>query len=227
MKTNSSFTPLQIKKPLRKPENDLYISDKIYIDTISDNNRVLSKKFIKNGELLIAEYPKINLFGEKVEDRDLSFIKKLILSDENKLFPREISQFKRTKMTKKVFDKINMLSKFNLTDKNFFERYDDFTIEYFYEKHLFNSFEGHDYGPLYLPFIAKVNHSCEPNTKFIFNRDEGLMSLISIKDIQINTEITNSYLSNKNINSHTNYLIEHYGFDCNCGSLNLKHKMMK
>ena len=207
---------MQIKNPCTTISEYVYVSDKVHIDRKTNNNKVIANDNIKIGEVLIREYPKINLFGEKVEDRDVSFIKKLILSEENELFPRDLKQFKRTRMSRKIFDKINSLGKINSSDKKFFERYDDLTIEYYYEKHLFNSFEGYDYGPLYLPTIAKVNHSCDPETKFIFNRENGSMSLIAIKNIRKNTEITASYLSNKNITNHPEYLVDHYGFSCNC-----------
>jgi hypothetical protein len=201
---------MQIKNPHINISGYLFISDKLYIDRKTENNKVIAIDDIKIGEVLIKEYPKINLFGEKVEDRDVSFIKKLILSEENELFPRDFKQFKRTRMSKKIFDKINS------SDKKFFQRYDNSTIEFYYEKHLFNSFEGYDYGPLYLPTIAKVNHSCNPNTKFIFDKNNGIMSLISIKNIKKNTEITDSYLSNKTIKFHSEYLLDHYGFSCEC-----------
>lgn len=186
----------------------LYISDKVYIDKKSENNKVLAIDNIKIGEILIKEYPKINLFGEKVFDRDVCFIKKLILSEEKELYPRNLKQFKRTRMSKKIFDRIDSIK--------FFKNYDNLTIEFYYEKHLFNSFEGYEYGPLYLPTIAKVNHSCDPNTKFIFDKNTGIMSLIAIKNIKKNTEITDSYLSNKEIKFHQEYLLDHYGFSCDC-----------
>lgn len=201
---------MQIKNPCKNAYDYLYISDKIYIDRKSENNKVIAVDNIKNGEILIKEYPKINLFGERVDDRDVSFLKKLILSEENELYPREFKQFKRTRMTKKIFDKINLASKI------FFNRYDNLTIEFYYEKHLFNSFEGYEYGPLYLPTIAKVNHSCNPNTQFIFDKNTGIMSLIATKNIKENMEITDSYLSNKNIKNHSEYLLDHYGFSCEC-----------
>lgn len=199
---------MQIKNPCKNMYDYLYISDKVYIDKKSENNKVIAKDDIKNGEILIKEYPKINLFGEKVFDRDVFFIKKLILSEENELYPRDLKQFKRTRMSKKIFDKIDSIK--------FFKNYDNLTIEFYYEKHLFNSFEGYEYGPLYLPTIAKVNHSCDPNTKFIFDKNTGIMSLISIKNIKKNTEITDSYLSNKEIKFHQEYLLDHYGFSCKC-----------
>lgn len=209
---------MQIKNPCKNMYDYLYISDKVFIDIKTENNKVITLDDIKIGEILIKEYPKINLFGEKVQDRDVSFIKKLILSEESELYPRDFYQFKRTKMSKKIFDKIKSISsaKSISSEKIFFQKYDNLTIEFYYEKHLFNSFEGYDYGPLYLPNIAKVNHSCDPNTKFIFDKNSGIMSLIAMKDIKKKTEITNSYLSNKKIKFHQEYLLDHYGFSCNC-----------
>ncbi len=193
--------------------DDLYISPKIIIDRSNNYNKVIAKENIKQGEILIKEYPKINLFGEKAEDRDVSFLKKLLLSTDNELYPREFKEFKRTKMTKKIFDKIKNT---NISTQKFFENYDSSYIEYFYAKHLFNSFEGYEYGPLYLPMIAKLNHSCCPNTKFLFDKQTGIMTLIATKDINKKTEITDSYITNKKIDDHKEYLNEHYGFTCSC-----------
>ncbi len=206
---------MYFKQPSKKISDSkhLYISPKIFIDKTNKNNKVVALQNIKDGEILIEEYPLINLFGEKIDDRDVLFLKKLLLSSENELYPRDIKEFKRTRMTKKIFDKINNTNK---TTQKFFEKYDSANIEYFYAKHLFNSFEGYEYGPLYLPNIAKLNHSCNPNTKFVFNKDTGIMTLIAIRTINKSEEITDSYITNKEIKDHKEYLNDHYGFTCNC-----------
>ena len=203
-------------------KDKLYINPKIKIDKFSDlnNNKVIALSKINYGEIIIKEYSIINLFGEKVEDRDVSFIKKLILESESELFPRKLDQYKRTKMTKQIFDKINKIT--NKTLKKFFEKYNDELIEYYYAKHLFNSFEGNEYGPLYLPNIAKLNHSCNPNTSFSFDRTTGIMTLVATREIQKNEELTDSYLLNKKIDLHKTYLEEHYAFQCDCVKILLK-----
>jgi hypothetical protein len=206
---------------IKHPKVELSDSDKIYIHPniiiktdCDDYNKVEAKKDIKKGTIIIKEYPTINLFGQNVFDRDVEFIKKLIQHEESQLFPRSYSQFKRTKMTKYILSKIDQIN--NTSIKNFFDKFDKDTIEFYYCKHLFNSFEGNEYGPLYLPLIAKLNHSCNPNTMFTLNKDTGQMILLATRDIKKNEEITDSYLSNKNIISHQSYLQDHYGFQCGC-----------
>jgi hypothetical protein len=206
---------MYFKQPLNKVSDtkQLYISPKIIIDKTNKNNKVVALQNIKDGEILIEEYPLINLFGDKIDDRDVLFLKKLILSSENELYPRDIKDFQRTRMTKKIFEKINNTNK---SIQKFFENYDSNYIEHFYAKHLFNSFEGYEYGPLYLPNIAKLNHSCSPNTKFVFNKDTGVMKLFATRNINKNEEITDSYITNKKIEDHKEYLHDHYGFTCKC-----------
>ena len=206
---------MYFKQPSNKVSNSkhLYLNPKIFIDKSNKNNKVIAMQNIKDGEILIEEYPSINLFGDKIDDRDVLFLRKLILSSEKELYPRDIKDFQRTRMTKKIFDKINNTNK---TIQKFFEKYDSNYIEHFFAKHLFNSFEGYEYGPLYLPNIAKLNHSCNPNTKFIFNRDTGIMTLLSTRNIIKSEEITDSYITNKKIGDHKEYLHDHYGFTCNC-----------
>jgi hypothetical protein len=206
---------MYFKQPSKKisESNKLYLSPKVFIDKSNKNNKVIATENIKDGETLIEEYPLINLFGEKIDDRDVLFLKKLILSSENELYPRDIKEFKRTRMTKKIFDKIKNTNK---SLQKYFEQYDTNFIEHFYAKHIFNSFEGYEYGPLYLPNIAKLNHSCNPNTKFVFNKDTGIMRLIATRNIDKREEITDSYITNKKIIDHKEYLNDHYGFICNC-----------
>jgi hypothetical protein len=204
------------KKPIKdddKKENILYISPKINIDRTTNYNKVIAINKIKKGEIIMKEYPPINLFGEKTDDRDISLIKKFILIKETELFPRNYTDFKRTKLTKTIFDKIKNLNKF---DQKFFNKYSYDLIEYYYTKHIFNSFEGFEYGPLYLPNFAKLNHSCTPNTHFFFDKETGYMNLIALKNINIDEEINISYLENKKIDNHKEYLKDHYGFVCNC-----------
>jgi hypothetical protein len=206
---------------IKHPKLTLSDSDKVYIHpniiintNEDDNNKVIAKKDIKKGTIIIKEYPTINLFGENVLDRDVEFIKKLIQHRESQLFPRKLNQFKRTKMTKYIFNKID--SNNNTATKKYFEKFDKTDLEFYYCKHLFNSFEGNEFGPLYLPLIAKLNHSCNPNTTFVLNKDNGQMILITTRDIKKDEEITDSYLCNKLIQEHKSYLQEHYGFQCDC-----------
>ena len=232
---------------INKPTYTIQDSDKLYINPaikiITDNvdmNKVISTENIKKNTILIKEYPIINLFGESIVNRDIDFLMKLIEHKEDKLYPRDITQFTSIQMTKdilKTVDKLNKLNKLNKVDKlnkinqldkvdklkkvkkvDKLNKYSNDIIEFYYAKHLFNSFEGFEYGPLYLPNIAKLNHSCNPNTYFEFNKDYGYMTLYAKNNIKKGEELTDSYLLNKDIDNHREYLMKHYMFDyiCNC-----------
>ncbi len=207
---------------IHKPKYTIIDSDKLYINPAieiitdnNDNNKVICKDNIKKNTILIKEYPIINLFGERVINRDLDFLIKLIEYGDELLYPRNICQFKSIKMTREIFKKIDKNKKINKFDK-----YSNNIIEFYYAKHLFNSFEGFEYGPLYLPYIAKLNHSCNPNTYFEFNKEYGYMVLYAKNNIKKGEELTDSYLLNKKIDNHREYLKEHYMFDylCSCNS---------
>ena len=101
------------------PSNPIYkdfISDKIIFSNQNDYQYVKSKTNISKGEILIKEYPKINLFGELEIDKGLQIIKKYIELKENELYPRNYN-YKKTKMIKNVHKIINNTPKF----KNFFD----------------------------------------------------------------------------------------------------------
>jgi hypothetical protein len=148
-------------------------------------------------------------------NRDLDFLIKLITYEDKLLYPRNYNQFNSIKMTREIFKKIKKVKKF--------DKYNNNTIEFYYAKHLFNSFEGFEYGPLYLPHIAKLNHSCNPNTYFEFNKEYGYMTLYAKNNIKKGEELTDSYLLNKNIDNHREYLLNHYMFDyiCSCVYVNM------
>ena len=112
-----------------------------------------------------------------------------------------------------------MIKSIKNTDNKLYKyliQYSKSELEFYFAKYIYNAFEGNDYGPLTLPYIAKLNHSCMPNVKFEFNRSNCCMYVISIRNIKKGEEIVDSYLENKNIKNHKNYLYEHYGFSCDC-----------
>ena len=87
-----------------------YISDKIqFIDSNTDYNKVIAKTHIKKDELLIIEYPKINLFGECINNRELQIIKKYIENKDTnfikELYPRT-KLYKKTEMIKLIHNLI-------------------------------------------------------------------------------------------------------------------------
>lgn len=196
-----------------------YISDKIqFIDSNTDYNKVIAKSYIKKDELIITEYPIINLFGEFNDNRELQIVKKYI-ENKNKYFIKEL--YPRTKIYKKteMIKLIHNLIKNAKLDKklyNYFQSISKEDIEFYFAKYLYNAFEGNEFGPLTLPKIAKLNHSCVPNVRFSFNKNNGCMYVFANRNIVKGEEIYDSYLENKDIKNHKIYLQEHYGFNCKC-----------
>ena len=196
-----------------------FISDKIQFINSNDYNKVVSIQNIKKDEILIIEYPKINLFGFNSDLRELKILKKYIENKNNpdiiKLYPRNYNYIK-TDMIKLVHKLIKSIRNFDKNLYNFLIEYSKEELEFYFAKYIFNAFEGEEFGPLTLPNIAKLNHSCNPNVKFIFNKNDGNMYVKSIKNIKEGEEIFDSYLENKQIINHKLYLKEHYGFACEC-----------
>lgn len=192
-------------------KSNTFTSDKISFLNSCEYHKVIANNNIKKGEILLIEYPEINLFGENEIDKGLQLTKKYIELNENELYPRN-NNFPRTNMIKNVHKIIKNTDK---KLKDFFSNYSKDEIEMYYAKYIFNAFEGLKYGPLTLPLTAKFNHSCNPNIEFNFNGENGTMIVTSIKNIKKGTEIYDSYLVNKNLKNHNEYLYEHYGFICN------------
>jgi len=189
-----------------------YISDSIKIDGCDDYYRIVATKNIKSGETIIIEYPEINLFGEENIDRGIQSIIKYIEQKEDKLYPRN-NNFIRTRMITNIH---KIIKNTDRRTQLFFNNYSKSEIEMYYAKYIFNAFEGYNYGPLTLPTVAKLNHSCNPNAIFNFDKNTGCMVVKAIHNIKKGSEICASYLLNKEISNHKEYLYEHYGFTCDC-----------
>jgi len=200
------------KIPLNKYKTYNYIDTRIKINNNTNYHKITALENIPSNQLLIQEYPSINLFGEKEIDKALQLMIKYILFDEKELYPRN-KNFIKTDMIKDIHKIIKNTS---LKLKDFFNNYDKETIEFYYAKYLYNTFEGYNYGPLTLPIIAKLNHSCKNNVNFIFDKISGCMKVYSNRDIKKGEELFDNYLLNKNINNHKDYLLSHYGFTCSC-----------
>jgi len=193
------------------PIYEPYISDKILFCNENDYRFIKAKTNISKGEILIKEYPNINLFGECEIDKGLQVVKKYIELKENELYPRNYN-YKKTKIIKNVHKIIDNTPKM----KNFFENISKNEIEYYYAKYIYNCFEGGKYGPLTLLLTSKLNHSCKPNVEFKFDERTGQMVTTTIRKIKKGEEIFGSYLTKKIIHFHSEYLEEHYGFCCDC-----------
>ena len=199
---------MKFSTPTHKFDN--FISNKISFLNDCEYHKVIANNNIQKGEILLIEYPKINLFGENEIDKGLQLTKKYIELNENELYPRN-NNFPRTPMIKNVHKIIKNTDK---KLKDFFSNYSKDIIELYYAKYIFNAFEGWKYGPLTLPMVAKFNHSCNPNIEFNFSEEKGCMIVKSIKSIKKGSEIYDSYIVNKNLKDHKEYLYEHYGFIC-------------
>ena len=217
-----------------------FISSKIQFCTNPGNNykSVRSVSRIPKNEVILIEYPCATLYGEEDIDRGLQTIQKyFILAEQNNpgivnLYPRieDIYIFPRTPLIKQIHKIINNIvktvqnAKTNITSKpvphklqDFFSKYTKTELEFYYAKYIFNAFEGFAYGPLTLPYLAKFNHSCNSNIEFTFDKKIGTMTAITTKVIESGQELFISYLCNKTIPNHREYLLEHYGFSVECG----------
>ena len=196
-----------------------FISNKIQIIKTKDYHKIQSIQNINKNDLLIIEYPEFNLFGEKNIDRTLQMIQLYLINKNNKniidIYPRTYN-YKKTEMIKCIHNLIKSIKNIDLKLYNFFQIYSKEEIEFYFAKYLYNAFEGNNYGPLTLPIIAKINHSCNPNVRFTFNKDNGCMYVYANRNINKYEEIYDSYIENKKIKDHKIYLQEHYGFSCDC-----------
>jgi hypothetical protein len=208
---------MRFNNPISFHEN--YISDKIKFVNQNDYYKIIATSHINKEDIIIIEYSIINLFGEVTDNRELKIVKKYI---ENKntlviknLYPRT-ENYKKTNMIKSIHNLIKNVKHTDIKLYMFFQSISKKIIEFYFAKYLYNAFEGNEYGPLTLQNIAKINHSCNPNVYFIFNKTNGCMYLKAKRNINKNEEILDSYLENKKINNHKLYLEMHYGFNCDC-----------
>lgn len=206
--------------------NNNYITSKIKFTINPDNGyqSVICTSRIPANETILIEYPCATLYGEPVIDRELQTIMKyIILAESNhsgiaSLYPRtnDIYTFPRTPMIKEIHKIIKSIPNNQKKIQQFFAKYTKTEIEFYYAKYIFNAFEGYAYGPLTLPYLAKFNHSCNNNITFKFDESSGAMVVKTIRVILEGEELFNSYLCNKKITNHKEYLYNHYGFNYEC-----------
>lgn len=211
-----------------------FISSKIQFCTNleTDYQSVRSVSRIPKNEVILIEYPCATLYGEEDIDRGLQTIQKyFILAEQNHpgiatLYPRmeNIYTFPRTPLIKQIHKIVKTLQNAKANTPTiqklsvFFSKYTKTELEFYYAKYIFNAFEGFSYGPLTLPYLAKFNHSCNSNIAFNFDKNSGAMIVRTTQVIESGAELFNSYLYNKTIPNHRQYLFEHYGFvvECEC-----------
>lgn len=203
-----------------------FISSKINFIKNPDTGyqSVISVSRIPANEIILIEYPCATLYGEPDIDRGLqTMMKYIILAEQNhvgikNLYPREndIYTFPRTPMIKQIHKIIKSIPKTQKNFIKFFAKYTKTELEFYYAKYIFNAFEGYSYGPLTLPHLAKFNHSCKSNIIFNFDENTGAMIVKTTTNISSGQELFNSYLFNKKITNHKEYLYDHYGFIAHC-----------
>ena len=89
--------------PINSNYKSDYISQKITLKTVKDDYQtMMAIDNIQKDDILLIEYPKINLFGDEEIDKGLQMTKKYIEYKENELFPRNINDFPRTSIIKNV-----------------------------------------------------------------------------------------------------------------------------
>jgi SET domain-containing protein len=68
--------------------------------------------------------------------------------------------------------------------------------------------------------LSFINHSCTPNTKFVYNNESGLATLQAIRDIQPDEEILIVYFDPHASQEEKLQKSKAYGFlcgiNCNC-----------
>lgn len=204
---------------IRIPTNSEFISNKIKFINLNDYTKAIAIDDIKKDEILIIEYSKINLFEENQNNREIKILKKYLENKNNidivNLYPRNYN-FIKTDMINSIHSLIKSIKNIDNKLYLFLMNHKKEDLEFYFAKYIFNAFEGHNFGPLTLPNIAKLNHSCKPNVKFTFNKNNKYMYVKSIRHIKKGEEIFDSYLENKKIKNHKIYLHEHYGFTCDC-----------
>jgi len=82
------------------------------------------------------------------------------------------------------------------------------------------------------PTMARSNHSCTPNSEFITREKLGVQDLVATRAIKEGEEVTLSYIPAADEGSderkvRVNYLLEWYGFKCNCRTCSLKGASLK
>ena len=66
------------------------------------------------------------------------------------------------------------------------------------------------------PTISRINSECSPNVHYHYNQETKRSTIYAINDIDKNTEILNCYIGILPRHERQSYLLEHFGFVCNC-----------
>ncbi|XP_023330710.1 SET domain-containing protein 5 isoform X2 [Eurytemora carolleeae] len=89
-----------------------------------------------------------------------------------------------------------------------------------------------EYPTAMLPILARLNHSCRPNTEFHWNDELGCDELRAFRNISQGEELTNCYLDltikgRITQQERRSLLKSGYGFDCNCEVCSLPFNLLE
>ncbi|KAH7128577.1 hypothetical protein B0J11DRAFT_274580 [Dendryphion nanum] len=73
------------------------------------------------------------------------------------------------------------------------------------------------------PKIARINHSCRPNTSYFWNEKEKRRVVYATRQIEEGEELSVSYISLLATHADRQKQLDHYGFDCACEACGTKH----
>ena len=203
----------------RIPANEIILIEYPYITLYGENNIDRGLQTIKKYILMDTKMDtNMDTNMDTKMDTQLAKYNNCVSNNSSiaNLYPRVKDKyiFPRTELIKQIHKIIKNIENKRLQD--FFNKYTKNDIEYYYAKYIFNAFEGYEYGPLTMLYLAKFNHSCNNNISFNFDPYIGAIVAKTICNIESNSELFISYLSNKKIHNHKEYLYNHYGFNADC-----------
>ncbi|AYV76389.1 MAG: hypothetical protein Terrestrivirus6_15 [Terrestrivirus sp.] len=201
------------------------------VDIKFNNNeyKVIAKNDIKSGTIILRETPLYEIFGEKNIDPALQIMYKMIgkkynknynfglIHDETTLTPRDTQFLYENNLKNNLYKTIRKLPEGEI--KNVLLKIDDNKLIQYYFKYLYNAFSMYKHGPTILILGAKLNHNCNPNTRFYPENDTMIFE--TVRNIKKGEEITDTYIKETDLNTmgtkqRREYLFNHYCFVCKC-----------
>lgn len=207
----------KIQQRLKRAENDRKEAEsKTYIvGTLPDRGKgLIAAKRIPAGSIVVSEKPLLRLQSETNLERKVEQ-----LDGEEKA--EYFSLCDSFPSVEEELHKVGPLRQFaDRTKLAQFER----------KKHLniykSNASKIDDESSGLFPVMSRINHSCIPNTNFVWREDLGQQVVIAVREIQEGEEITDSYLPDNlmlTTQERRKRLKETHGFECECIELCSRH----
>ena len=195
-----------------------YLSNKLKKTYISGKGYgFIANSNINSGEILIEDVP-FTITSNKIYSDIFQllyevFKNKLMLLQFMKLCPKLLENHAENK--EKILQELLKVKNHNIEIYDFFvNNYTTNEIMLFCTKYMRNAFSFKD-KPSFLFIGTILNHSCLPNT--IFGEVDGKMVFKAITNIKKGEEIYDNYIDiTLHKNERQKYLLEQYGFSCNC-----------